>query len=265
MYPESLVTIRSGLISLSVVTLVNDKQQFGTLELSSADVALLLRGGTMRLNTTLGNLSFLDETPTATYDKAFKNLLAIEGEELADFSYETFDAQDKETFPGYNAAVKLRAGSLQFTVMQEPLQHLMSFLSNLSRLKAVYDRASSAAMERAPEVSRMHYDVVVKTPIIVIPKNGYTSAERVVLRLGEVSATNKFGDGGESPDTIKAGLTGVNITTEGGDGVLPILDKVSLSFDIEQHAAREGNVTRQKVCARCSTQTAAKIAYVLSA
>lgn len=203
----------------------------------------------MRLSTTLGNLSFVDESATETYDKAFKNLLAIEGEEFADFSYETFDVNDKETFPGYNSSVKLKAGSLKFTVMQEPLQQLMTFLSNLSRLKAVYDRASTAAMERAPEVSRMHYDVVVKTPIIVIPQNGLTSGEKVVLRLGEVNASNTFGDGGDSPDAIKAGLTGVNITTEGAGGILPILDKVSLSFNIKQFAPQNGNAAMQKV--RC--------------
>lgn len=202
----------------------------------------------MRLTTTLGNLSFLDESDTLTYDKAFKNLLAIEGEEFADFSYETFDVNDKETFPGYNSSVKLRAGSLKFTVMQEPLQQVMTFLSNLSRLKAVYDRASTAAMERAPEVSRMHYDIVVKTPIIVIPQDGLTSSERVVLRLGEVNASNTFGAGDDAPDGITAGLTGVNITTEGPSGVLPILDKVSLSFNIQQFAEREDHRSKQKVC-----------------
>jgi vacuolar protein sorting-associated protein 13A/C len=222
-------------------------EQFATLKLSSADVALLLRAGTMRLTTTLGNLTFVDDTPTVTADPSFKQLLSIEGDELADFSYETFNPDDDATFPGYNSAIKLRTGSLRFTLMEEPLNHLMQFLANLSRLKAFYDRASEAAMQKASEVTKMHYDLIIKTPIVVLPQNGLLSTERVVLRLGQVNAKNHFKHDSKSPDTIKATLSGVNMTTESSSSTLQILDNVDLALEVEEYEASAERPRAQKV------------------
>lgn len=204
----------------------------------------------MRLTTTLGNLTFVDDTPTQVADPSFKQLLAIEGEELADFSYETFNPLDEATFPGYNSAVKLRTGSLVFTVMPEPIARLMVFLQNLSRLKAIYDRASEAAMERAAQVTRMHYDVVVKTPILVLPQNGLTVKERLILRTGQVNAKNKYGKTANDADKIEASLSGVEIVTEGANGRLQILDNVDLSFDHEQFSANKERAAGQKIRGR---------------
>jgi vacuolar protein sorting-associated protein 13A/C len=201
----------------------------------------------MRLSTTLGKLTFVDDTSTQTADPSFKQLLTIEGDELADFSYETFNPEDETTFPGYNSAVKLRTGSLVFTVMEGPLKNIMLFLSNLSRLKAVYDRASEAAMQRAAEVTRMHYDVIIKTPIVVLPQDGLGSQNRLVLRLGQVNAKNSFGRGENSPDSIVASLSGVNITTEGPLGILQILDRVDLSVNVDDYAASSNQPKTQKI------------------
>lgn len=200
----------------------------------------------MRLTTTLGKLTFVDDTSLETADPSFKELLTIEGDELADFSYETFNPDDEATFPGYNSAVKLRTGSLVFTLMEGPLKKIMLFLSNLSRLKAVYDRASEAAMQRAAEVTRMHYDVLIKTPIVVLPQDGLKSRNRLVLRLGQVNAKNSFGKGENSPDSIVASLSGVNITTEGSTGELQILDKVNLTVNVDDYAASANQPKTQK-------------------
>jgi len=232
------------------VSLLNDFEQFATLRLASADVALLLRAGTMRLSTTLGKLTFVDDTAAKTADPSFKQLLTIEGDELADFSYETFNPEDEATFPGYNSSIKLRTGSLVFTLMEGPLKQIMVFLADLSRLKAVYDRASEAAMQRASEVTRMHYDVLIKTPIVVLPQDGLNVKERLVLRLGQVNAKNSFSRGENSPDSIVASLSGVNVTTEGPYGVLQILDKVDLSINVEDYAASAGAPKAQKVSLR---------------
>jgi vacuolar protein sorting-associated protein 13A/C len=201
----------------------------------------------MRLTTTLGKLTFVDDTKAQTADPSFKQLLTIDGDELADFSYETFNSDDETTFPGYNSAVKLRTGSLVFTLMERPLKQIMLFLADLSRLKAVYDRASTAAMQRASEVTRMHYDVIIKTPIVILPQDGANLRERLVLRLGQVSAKNSFGRGGNSPDSITASLDGANMTTEGPAGVLQILDNVALSIVVDDYPAGVNSPKSQKV------------------
>jgi len=153
-------------------------------------------------------------TESTVADPAFKKLLAIEGGDLADFSYETFDPSDTETFPGYNSSIHLRAGSFKFTFMEQPIRDLMTWATKFATMKAVYDAASQAAVQRASEVTRIHYDVVVKTPIIVLPRDGLVSHDRLVLQLGEIVAKNQYLGDANDMATIEAGLSGINVTSE---------------------------------------------------
>ncbi|KAJ9118150.1 hypothetical protein QFC22_004053 [Naganishia vaughanmartiniae] len=219
--------------------LLNDACQFATLALTTADVALLLRGGTMRLGATLGNISFRDEVSADQSQYYERDILTIEGNDLANLTYETFDPTDLETFPGYNSFVKLRSGSLRLFVSPQPLQHLAAFLTKLARVKAVYDAASQAAMQKAAEVVRMRYDVEVKTPILVLPRldqDQKPGNERVIVRLGQVSAKNEYYKDRPSASAIDASLTGISIASESlvVNEIMPILADVDLRARIEQ-------------------------------
>lgn len=198
----------------NLVSLENNDNRFALLALPSADVAILLRSGTMRIGARLGALSLEDLTEGNVADPAYKKLLAIEGGDLADFSYETFDPTDSETFPGYNSSINLRAGSFKFTFMEQPIRDLYTWATKFARMKAIYDAASQAAVQRASEVTRVHYDVVIKTPIIVLPRDGIVSPDRLVLRLGEIVAKNEYMGDANDTATIDAGLRGINVTSE---------------------------------------------------
>lgn len=224
------------------VSLENNDLRFALLSLPSADVGLLLRGGTMRVAARLGNLSLVDTSDAKVADPAFKKLLTIEGEELADFSYETFGPDD-DTFPGYNSLIHLRAGSLKVTFIEETVHNLMVWLYKFSRMKAVYDQASQAAMQSASEVTRMRYDVVVKTPIIVLPSDGQTSKDIIILRLGEIVAKNAYLGDKNDTSTIEASLTGVNVLSEihvDDNAVnMQLVDDVGITANIKQIAPGE--------------------------
>lgn len=219
------------------VSLENNGEQFALLRLPSADVGILMRGGTMRVAARLGNLSLEDTSDKSVAAPSFKQLLTIEGEELADFSYETFNPED-ETFPGYNSSVHLRAGSLKFTYMQKPTHDLYMFLLKLNKLKAYYDAASEAAVQRASEVTRMMYDVVVKTPIIVLPRDGANSADSLILKLGEIVAKNKYLQDSSDTSTIEASLSGINAMSEiehdGKTNRLQLVNDVNINANIRQ-------------------------------
>lgn len=224
---------------LLLVSLLNGSRQFATLALTTADVALLLRGGTMRLGASLGNISFRDELAGKDAQADEREILTIEGHDLANLTYETYDPADHETFPGYNSFVKLRSGSLKVLVSPKPLQHLSAFLTKLARLKAVYDAASQAAMQRAAEVVRMRYDVEVKTPILILPRLGIDQKpgnERVIVRLGQVSARNEYFKDRPRASAIDASLTGISIASESLETKenMPILADVDLRARIEQ-------------------------------
>ncbi|WRT64162.1 uncharacterized protein IL334_001091 [Kwoniella shivajii] len=220
------------------VSLENNGNRFALLGLPSADVALLLRAGTLRIGARLGNITLEDLSDISVADPSFKKLLSIEGEELADFSYETFDPNDKETFPGYNSSVHLRTGSLKFTFMEGPVRDLYAWALKFARMKAIYDTAQQAAVQRASEVTRMHFDVVIKTPIIILPRDGLVSTDALILRLGEVVAKNEYLNDPDDTATIDASLRGISMASEitVGDrkGTLQMVEDVAITAEIKQ-------------------------------
>ncbi|WVQ62160.1 uncharacterized protein L199_000298 [Kwoniella botswanensis] len=237
--PQSTDKLRIRVkLTSAQVSLENNGNRFALLGLPSADVALLLRAGTLRIGAKLGNITLEDLSDDTVANPEFKKLLSIEGEELADFSYETFDPNDKETFPGYNSSVHLRTGSLKFTFMEGPVRDLYTWATKFARMKAVYDAAQQAAVQRASEVTRMHFDVVIKTPIILLPRDGLTSTDVLILRLGEVVAKNEYLNDPNDTSTIDASLRGISvaseITVDGKKGHLQMVDDVAITAAIKQ-------------------------------
>lgn len=225
------------------MSLENNDNRFALLGLPAADVAIMLRSGGMRVGARLGNISLKDLSASKVADGEFKNLLTIEGEELADFSYETFDPTDEETFPGYNSSVNLRAGSLKFTFMEQAVRDLSAFALKFARMKAIYDAASYAAVQRASEVTRMHYDIVVKTPIVILPRDGLVSQDRLILRLGEIVAKNEYLGDANDTSTIAASLSGVNVASEihidSQRSNVQMIDDVSITANVKQAGGSE--------------------------
>lgn len=205
----------------------------------------------------MGDISLEDLTTEAVADPAFKKLLSIEGGDLADFSYETFDPADEETFPGYNSSVHLRTGSLRFTFMEKTVRDLVTFAVKFGRLKAVYDAASQAAAQRAAEVTRMHYDVVISTPIIVLPREGVESPDTLVLRLGEIAAKNAYLGDPNDTSTIDAGLRGISvsseITVDGQKYTTKMVEDVTIKAKIRQLGGTQhrGDATMADMAVSC--------------
>lgn len=198
----------------------------------------MLRAGTLRVGARLGDITLEDLSEEAVAIPAFKKVLTIEGDELADFSYETFDPSDEETFPGYNSSINLRAGSLKFTFMERPLRDLYAFALKFARMKAIYDAASQAAVQRASEVTRVHYDVLIKTPILVLPRDGLTSPDALIFRLGEIKAKNQYLGDPNDTSTIDASLRGINVAAEIADGdnkgTMQMVDDVAITAKVRQ-------------------------------
>lgn len=211
--------------------------QLATLILSAGDVSILLDDNTMKIGAKLGGLEISDDS--STIDDNFRQMLSIEGEELADFSYQTFDPNALD-YPGYNSSVYLRTASLKFTFNEKPVNYVYKFLIKFARLKALYDAATRAAQDAANDVSRMQYDILVRAPIIVIPT--LTNQSMLTMRLGEFIAKNNY-TGTAPGDTqhLHTGLHGINLTStikDDGNGedkfeTLPILDNVNLDFNLE--------------------------------
>lgn len=222
----------------SIVAVLNeDGFRLATLSLSAADVAVFLRSPTMRVSARLGNLTFVDDFSS---DQP-KEMLSIQGDELADFQYETYDPTDLATYPGHDTLVHLRTGSLQFTFIEEPVHRLLLFFSKFAKMKEVYDQAAAAAASRATEIQKsipkMHYDILIRTPIVVFPHDETGSRDVIVANLGEISLSNSFDVSDEQVVTkIQAGLRAIRLSTtlyhEGKPESLQILDDVTIGVDV---------------------------------
>lgn len=122
--------------------------------------------------------------------------------------------------------------------MEKPISDLYAFATKFARMKAVYDAAQQAAVQRASEVTRMHFDVVIKTPIIILPRDGITSPDRLILRLGEIIAKNEYFNDPDDTSAIDASLRGINVASEimVGDkkAILQMIDDVAITASIRQ-------------------------------
>ena len=214
---------------------MNNGVKLSTLSLSTANVSVLLGNNTMLVTGRLGSLNLVDDSEVYTIHQQFEQILSIEGNSFAEFSYQTFDPTDHETYTGIKSKVRLAAGSVKINFLEEPLHDIYLFLAKLAKLKGVYDAATQAAVQRAQEIERMQFDVSVKTPIVVFPSDSTLSSDRLTMRLGELSASNSF-DGLSS--TITAGLTGIQLTSDfkaaDGASTLNIIDNIDIFAEIGQ-------------------------------
>lgn len=226
-----------------VLRLNNDGSLLATLTLSTADVAVMLRGNSIRVAARLGSLLLYDNAKRSVADPHFKKLLSIQGDELADFTYETFDEADAASYPGYDSSIWLRSGSLKFTFVEEPIRDLLQFFSKFAQMKAVYDAATLAASNQASQlqerVDKMHYDIIIKTPIVVLPRLA-DSPDVMTANLGEIYAKNTFAirDNKEAITKIEAGLRHIRLASRMRYGSqeyhVQMIDDVNISLDMVQ-------------------------------
>ncbi|KAI9725458.1 MAG: hypothetical protein M1828_003129 [Chrysothrix sp. TS-e1954] len=250
------IRIKANLQKIAVI-LNNDGIGLATLSLSTASVGLTLMGKTMRLGAKVGSLSLVDDVNQgAAPDSPLRQLLAIQGDELADFSYETFDTA-AETYPGHDSTVYLRSGSVKVNFVTEPFRKIMDFAVKFGKMQAIFNAARQAAANQAGQIqetaSKMHFDIQISTPIIVFPTmTTSTSPGRDTLTayLGEIYATNKFlplddSKGADTCNEISTGIRNIRLLSQlyyEGDETeeLELLDKVDLGFNVNQVEHKPG-------------------------
>ncbi|KAH9840421.1 SHR-binding domain of vacuolar-sorting associated protein 13 [Teratosphaeria destructans] len=248
---QDKIRIKANLRRIAVI-LNNDGIRLATLSLTSAEVSIFLSGKTMQVGARLGNLGLVDDVNQGVSEEsALRQLVSIQGDELADFRYETFD-HDSKNYPGHDNAVYLRAGSLKVNFITEPFRKIMEFGVKFGKMQAIFNAARQAAANQAERVqqnaSKMHFDVVVNTPIVAFPRMIITdSPERdmVTAYLGEIYANNKFVPLEEgkkdSPiaNKLSAGIRNVRLTSTFNyanhkSEELEMIDNVGVDFNITQ-------------------------------
>ncbi|OJJ49438.1 hypothetical protein ASPZODRAFT_129900 [Penicilliopsis zonata CBS 506.65] len=242
------IRIKSNLKSIALI-LNNDGVRLGTLSLNTADVGIFLVGRTMLIQSRIGSLTLIDDVNLGASETSdFRRLLTIEGDNFADFKYETFDPES-DSYPGYDSEVFLRSGSIKINFLEEPYRKILNFLVKFGKMQAIFNAARQAAANQANQLqenaSRMRFDIVVKTPIVVFPKVGQDDRPRdtITAHLGEIYAQNTFvpleEDVKDSPavNLISTGIRNIRLTSnfhyEGGASEeLDMIQKVNLDFSV---------------------------------
>ncbi|CAG8552629.1 14898_t:CDS:10 [Dentiscutata erythropus] len=247
----STMRVKVTLTSIRFI-LNNDGVRLATGLLYRANVAVLLLQNTIRVGARLGSFSLSDDLAGPNTDESLRQLLTLQGEEdLAVFQYETYD-ELTPGYPGYDSSVSLRTGSAKLTFLEEPLRLLLDFGSKFAQMKGLYDSARRAAVSQAVQlqekVSKFHFDISIRSPIIVFPQ--VNTNDMVIANLGEFSASNEFEskDGNNSYLTrITAELQKISLSSNfmipniSSPQILQIINDVDINFKISYSEHVEGS------------------------
>lgn len=243
-----------------IIQLDDEGIQLATLRLDSAEIAVKLQDETMKVTTRLGNLSLHDDVDQGVpRDSVLRQLISIEGDELADINYETFKPTDKFH---HTSSIYFRSGSLRINVVEEPLTRIVSFLSRFNQMKGLFDRARQLALNQAQieDANRMMVDVILRAPILVFPRlveneNSNTSDVRadtydvLTAHLGEIYVKSRLEKYENAEDVaytqVRAGFRQACLISElhvknNMLQKLELIDKIDISLLIDYIDATEG-------------------------
>ena len=254
---EDKIRIKAELKRIAVI-LNDDGIRIATLALNTAHVGVMLMGRTMRVGAKIGDMSLIDDVDqTASSDSSSRQLVTIQGQELVDFTYETYDAKN-EAYPGHDASIHLRSGSIKVNFVTEPFRKIVDFAVKFGKMQAIFNAARQAAANQAGQIqesaSKMHFDILIRTPIVVFPRlvADDTSVKRDLLTayLGEIYAKNSFKPledtkGSDTANYMSTGIRNIRLTSllhysEDRSEELEVINKVDLGFNITQVEHKPG-------------------------
>ena len=240
------IRIKSKLESIALI-LNDDGTRLATLSLNTADVGIFLADETMRVQGRMGSLTLFDDMSQKGPRSTVRRLMSIEGEDFADFRYQTFNPLHKD-YPGYNSEVFLRSGSVKINFIEDPYRKIVNFLVRFGKMQSIFNAARQAAANQASQIQEnaplMRFDVVVSTPILVFPR--ITADDKpsdfITAHLGEIYANNRFSklddsEGSPNLNLINAGMRHIRLTShfyyeEDHSEELEMIEKVDLDFSI---------------------------------
>ncbi|EEP80464.1 conserved hypothetical protein [Uncinocarpus reesii 1704] len=249
------IRIKSRLETISLI-LNEDGVRLATLSLNTADVSIFVAGEALAVKARIGSLTMFNDIGETT-----TRLLSIEGDDFADFRYQTFDPK-QDDYPGYNSEVMLRSGSIKINFIEEPYRRIINFLVKFGKMQAIFNAARQAAANQASQIqetaSLMRFDIIVMTPILVFPRitDDDQPKDFVTAHLGEIYANNKFerlteGDTAGNLNCISAGVRHIRLTSNfyyspERSEELEMIEKVDLDFNI-QYLAHQAHISRPDI------------------
>ncbi|OAJ41917.1 hypothetical protein BDEG_25446 [Batrachochytrium dendrobatidis JEL423] len=223
--------------SVETIVLEND-HRIASGKFESLVIQAKLCGGNSVVNGTLGRLSIVDDL-AAPDQPLLRDFLIVEEDQTAEFFFEILDATESRR-AGYDSFLKLRAASLKITYLNAFIGRLYAYFCKFQEMQALMDNArkvvEKSAIQMQQRAGRFAFDVVLRTPILVLPK--IATLDRLVLYLGEIAAKNSvvspvsdIGVALDDEHRIKVeSMRIVSVFSENADHPLPMVDKVDLDL-----------------------------------
>lgn len=241
------IRIKADLKSIAMI-LNNDGVRLATLSLNSGDVGVFIEGPTLQVKARLGSLSLIDDiNQGAAEDSPLRRLITIEGDDLADFKYQTYNSS-LPSYPGYDTGIFLRSSSIKVNFLEEPFRKIVEFGVKFGKMQAIFNAARQAAANQANQIQetaqKLHFDVLMKTPILVFPRVMVNDRPRdlITAHLGEIYASNKFVSVQGRSDLpmvnkLSAGVRNIKLSStfhydNNESEELEMIDRVDLDFKI---------------------------------
>lgn len=238
------VQVNCKLDGISLI-LNDDGTRLATLSMTTADISIDLTD-TMQVRARMGSLNLYDDLHHDESSVTVRRLMSIEGDDFADFKYQTFDPKSP-TYPGYSSEAFLRSGSIKINFIEEPYRKIINFLVKFGKMQAIFNAARMAAANQANQIQEtaqyMRFDIVIRAPILVFPR--ITKERRpkdyITVNLGEIHASNIFKPLNDEPNAprqniISAGIRHIKLSStfyyDDDFEELAMMENVDVDFDI---------------------------------
>lgn len=203
-----------------IVVLNEDGIKLATLQLTTANFNVFLLPEEMEVCGKLGALTLHDESNQGSpRNSIFRSLVSIEGDNLAEFVYRTYDAQ-KHHEP-YMSSIKFSSAAVQVNFVEDAFGKILAYLSKFLKMKAIYDSAREAAVNQASQIDNagsIKLDFLVHAPTVYFPKlvdPESDTCDMLIAQLGELYLNNKFETtDGMLHNIMSAGIRNVNLDTQ---------------------------------------------------
>ncbi|EGW35577.1 uncharacterized protein SPAPADRAFT_131526 [Spathaspora passalidarum NRRL Y-27907] len=233
-------------VSLDSIILVlnEDGVKLATVQLSSALIDVLVLPEALDVRGRLGAFTVHDEINYGSpRDSIMRKLINIEGNNLAEFTYKTFDPETN-TNP-YSSLVEFKTGAMTINFIESSFNRILAYLSQFLKMKAIYDSAREAAINQANQFEeKIKFNLLINAPTIVFPSlsvGGDISIDcnKLIANLGELYAHNEYTiKDNHMMNVIEAGIRNVSLWSElYFESEIPvrsqIVKELDIAFDID--------------------------------
>ncbi|KAJ3205144.1 hypothetical protein HDU82_005381, partial [Entophlyctis luteolus] len=187
---NTVMVVHVNFTSVNFFINQNDSK-IATASFGALFLTITFKMGRMFVSGRLGNMSIVDDAVRDNISSVgSREMLKIEGSEVADFDYETFNVLLPD-YPGYDSFLRFHAATAKLIFMEPLLKDLSNYFNEFFKLHMIMD-AARKAVEYQEINGKMKYDLDVESPIIEFPDSVNQTGKRLFMYLGKILAKNEF-------------------------------------------------------------------------